>query len=106
LLVTFWNRRDGLSKTSHDLLMHWMVATPTGARRIKAVVPKGAIVAHKTGTMPGTVNDASIITSPDGKSHVVLVVFSKASSADEKVREDDVAAVAKKAYRELLNAPE
>ena len=25
LLVAFWNRRDGLSKASHDLLMQWMI---------------------------------------------------------------------------------
>ena len=102
LLVAFWNGRDGLSKASHDLLMQWMIETSTGARRIKAVVPSGAIVAHKTGTMPGVVNDAAIVTSPDGKNHVVIVVFSKAGTSEEKVREDDVAAAAKKAYEELL----
>ena len=102
LLVAFWNRRDGLSKASHDLLMKWMVDTPTGMRRIRAVMPKGAVVAHKTGTMPGTVNDAAIVTSPDGKDHVVIVVFSKAGTSDEKVREDDVAAVAKKAYQHVI----
>jgi beta-lactamase class A len=102
LLVAFWNGRDGLSKASHDLLMQWMIETPTGARRIKAVVPPGSAVAHKTGTMPGVVNDAAIVTSPDGKNHIVVVVFSKAGTSPEKVREDDVAAAAKKAYEELL----
>ena len=52
--------------------------------------------------MPGTVNDAAIVTSPDGKDHVVIVVFSKAGTSDEKVREDDVAAVAKKAYQHVI----
>ncbi len=101
LLTTFWNRRDGLSKANHDLLMQWMIDTPTGARRIKAVMPKGSVVAHKTGTMPGVVNDAAIVTSPDEKNHYVIVVFSKAGTSPEKVREDDVAAAAKKAYDEL-----
>jgi len=102
LLVAFWNRRDGLSKASHDLLMRWMIETPTGARRIKAVVPAGAVVAHKTGTMPGVVNDAAIVTSPDGRHHIVIVVFSKAGTSAEKVREDDVAAAGKKVYAEFL----
>lgn len=102
LLVAFWNRRDGLSKASHDLLMQWMIETPTGVRRIKAVVPAGSVVAHKTGTMPGVVNDAAIVTSPDGRDHVVLVVFSKAGTTEEKVREDDVAAAAKKVLGELV----
>jgi beta-lactamase class A len=103
LLLAFWNRRDGLSKASHDLLMQWMIETPTGVRRIKAVIPAGSVVAHKTGTMPGVVNDAAIVTSPDGKDHVVIVVFSKSGTSAEKVREDDVAAAAKKAYRQLLD---
>jgi beta-lactamase class A len=103
LLVAFFHRRDGLSKASHDLLMQWMIDTPTGVRRIKAIVPKGSIVAHKTGTMPGTVNDVGIVTSPDGKNHVVLVVFSKGGTSDEKVREADVAAAAKAAYDALLD---
>jgi beta-lactamase class A len=102
LLVTFWKRRDGLSQQNHDLLMRWMVETPTGVRRIKAVMPAGSVVAHKTGTMPGTVNDAAIVTSPDGKDHVVLVVFAKGGTSAEKVREDDVAAAAKKVWRELV----
>jgi beta-lactamase class A len=104
LLVAFWNRRDGLSKASHDLLMQWMIETPTGVRRIKAVVPAGSVVAHKTGTMPGVVNDAAIVTSPDGKDHVVIVVFSKSGTSKEKIREDDVAAAAKKAWRELVGS--
>jgi beta-lactamase class A len=102
LLATFFRRRDGLSKTSHDLLMQWMIGTPTGVRRIKSAVPQGSIVAHKTGSMPGVVNDAAIITSSDGRNHVVLVIFSKAGAGDEKVREDEVAAAAKKAYDEVL----
>ena len=104
LLVKFWNRRDGLSKASHDLLMQWMIETPTGTRRIKSAVPAGSVVAHKTGTMPGVVNDAAIVTSPDGKDHVVIVIFSKAGTSPEKKREDDVAAVAKKVWDELVAA--
>lgn len=103
LLAAFFHRRDGLSKASHDLLMQWMIDTPTGVRRIKAVVPKGSVVAHKTGTMPGTVNDVGIVTSPDGKNHVVIVVFSKGGTTEEKIREDDVAAAAKAAYQQLLS---
>ncbi len=102
LLATFWNRRDGLSKTSHDLLVKWMIDTPTGVRRIKSAMPAGSVVAHKTGTMPGTVNDAAVVTSPDGKNHIVMVIFSKAGTSPEKKRENDVAATAKKVWRELV----
>jgi beta-lactamase class A len=104
LLAAFWNRRDGLSKASHELLMQWMIDTPTGVRRIKSAVPTGSVVAHKTGTMPGVINDAAIVTSPDGKDHIVLVIFSKAGTSPEKKREDDVAAVAKNVWRELVGS--
>jgi beta-lactamase class A len=102
LLIKFWQRKDGLSKESHDLLMQWMIETPTGVRRVKSVMPKGSVVAHKTGTMPGVVNDATIVTSPDGRGHIVIVVFSKSGTADEKLRENDVAAAAKKAYEAVI----
>jgi beta-lactamase class A len=39
------------------------------------------LVAHKTGTMPGTVNDAGILTSPDGRVHIAIAVMSKGSTA-------------------------
>jgi beta-lactamase class A len=105
LLVAFWQGRDGLSRPSHALLARWMKETKTGPRRIKAAMAPGSTILHKTGTMPGTVNDAAIVTSPDGKHHVVLVVFSKRGSAPEPAREDDVAAAARAAYDAVTHAP-
>ncbi len=101
LLAAFWQRRDGLTKESHDLLVHWMTVTPTGPRRIKAGVP-GATLVHKTGTMPGTVNDAGILISPDGKHHVALAIFTKGSRRDKTAKaEDDIAAIAAQVWAEL-----
>jgi beta-lactamase class A len=103
LLFAFHRHRDGLTTESHDLLARWMTESTTGAHRIRAAVPPGAVVMHKTGTMPGTTNDAAIVTSPDGKSHIVLVIFSKgAKTASEEAREADVASVAKAAYEALM----
>ena len=102
LLVAFWNRRDGLTKDSHDLLMQLMTQSQTGKRRIKAGVP-GATVAHKTGSMPGTANDVALITSADGKHHVAIAVFTKASKRDATAdAEDDIAAIAAKVWAELV----
>ena len=99
LLVAFWQRRDGLSKESHDLLVHWMTVTPTGSRRVKAALPDGATFVHKTGTMPGTTNDVGIIVSPDGKQHVVVAIFGKASRRDvTREAEEDIAAIARKVW--------
>lgn len=104
LLVTFWQRRDGLSKESHDLLVHWMTVTPTGARRVKTGLPDGATFVHKTGTMPGTTNDVGIIVSPDGKQHIAVAIFGKASRRDvTREAEEDIAAIARKVWT-LLTA--
>jgi beta-lactamase class A len=101
LLVAFWKRRDGLSRGSHDLLVHWMTTSPTGPRRIKAGAP-GWTLAHKTGTMPGTVNDVGILISPDGRRQIALVVFTKASRRDvTKDQEDDIAAITRKVLESL-----
>ena len=100
LLVALWNRRDGLTPESHDLLVRLMTETQTGARRIKAVVP-GATVAHKTGTMPGTTNDVALITLPNGE-HIALAIFAKASKRDVTAEaEEDIRAIAREVLDEL-----
>lgn len=101
LLVAVWRGRDGLSRETRDLLMHWMTVTPTGPRRIKASMPSGATVIHKTGTMPGTTNDAAIVTSEAGD--VVIVVFTRSATSDREVIEDDIAATARAAYDALID---
>lgn len=101
LLARFWRGEDGLSKESHAMLVDWMSHSITGARRIKAALPPGATVAHKTGTMPGTANDVGVITTANGE-HVAIVVFTKArKNASERNAEDDIAAI----VRAVLSAP-
>jgi len=101
LLVAFWNKRDGLSPESHALLVQLMTETQTGAHRIKAAVPGGATVTHKTGTMPGTANDVAIITLPNGE-HIALAIFTKGSKRDvTKEAEEDIRAITRKVLEEL-----
>lgn len=103
LLVAFHHGRDGLTRESHALLLRWMEESPTGPRKLRAGVPKGAIVAHKSGQMPGTSNDAGIITSPDGKHHLVIAIFSKGSKAgDAKAADADIADAVRAIYAELM----
>ena len=101
LLFAFWRGRDGLSDASHALLLKWMTDSPTGTNRIRAGVPAGSVVIHKTGTMPGTTNDAAIVTAADGTNAVVIVIFSKAANAKDEDCERDLAAIAERVYEEL-----
>ncbi len=82
-----------------EKLMRWMTETTTGPKRIKAGLPKGTVVAHKTGTMPGTTNDVAII---DGR--YVVAIFTKASKLENEDVEPDIAAVARAVYEELTRS--
>lgn len=94
---------------AYDLLRQMMIDTPTGANRIKAQLPAGTIVAHKTGgqyTSPeginGATNDVAIITSPDGKRHILMAVLMKGATADESTRERIMAESARLLYDALM----
>ncbi len=107
LLMKFYRNEVGLSKASYRLAMKHMTDTTTGAKRIKSILPAGATLAHKTGTMPGVVNDIGIITSPDGKQHLLVAIVTKerkTSTVDEV--EAVIAAAAKKIYDELMTPAE
>jgi beta-lactamase class A len=92
-----------VSKSSTDFLMKIMEGTETGAKRIKGLLPKGTVVAHKTGSsmteqgLAAATNDAGIITLPNGK-HLIITVFVTDSKADFDTREAVIARVAKAAY--------
>jgi beta-lactamase class A len=69
---------DLLPKPETDLLLNHMVRTTTGERRIKGRLPADTLVAHKTGTTAVVINDAGIITLPQGSKipgRLVLAVY-------------------------------
>jgi beta-lactamase class A len=85
-----------LSKSSNDFLLKIMRETTTGPDRIRGLLPKDAVVAHKTGTsgtrdgITAATNDAGIVTLPDGK-HYAIVVFVSNARADEATRDSVIA---------------
>lgn len=96
---------QGLSEASQALLLRLMTETPTGPRRIKGLLPDGTVVAHKTGTS-GTVdgvtaatNDVGIVTLPNGQ-HLAIAVFVSDSTANDTIREEVIAKVARAAWDE------
>jgi beta-lactamase class A len=101
LLATFARRKDGLTPASHDLLFQFMTKSHNPIR-IASALPSGAIVAHKTGTMPGVFNDVGIITSADGKHHIAIAVFTKkAAEQNEDVALKVVGHIARAVYDEF-----
>lgn len=73
-----------LSEASRALLLHWMFESPTGLGRIKAGVPDGWRVAHKTGTGGyGPTNDIGVLYPPSG-APVIVAAYYHATSDDPK----------------------
>lgn len=90
----------GLSEESRTLLLKFMTESPTGPRRLKGLLPKDSVVAHKTGTsgtrdgVTAATNDIGIVTLPSGR-HLAIAVFVADSPADETTREQVIAKVAR-----------
>lgn len=96
LLRMIWTD-DGLSPESAALLRDIMIRCQTGAGRIRGMLPPDVVVANKTGTIGGTLNDVGVIELPDG-SHVAVAVFIRGSDASNEVRERAVAHSARAVY--------
>jgi beta-lactamase class A len=99
-LLRSLHERRGLSEQSQQLLLKHMTETPTSAKRLKGLLPKTVVVAHKTGTggsndgvAPAT-NDIGLITLPDGR-HLAIAVFVSDARADLATREAVIARIAK-----------
>lgn len=93
-------RIDGAAATStgsRDFLLASMSRTRTGAARLKGLLPRGTLVAHKTGTSGGVANDVGYITLPDGRRFAV-VVFTKSSDTPLADRDRAIAEVARSLY--------
>jgi beta-lactamase class A len=80
------------------LAMQIMLKCETGEMRIKGELPPGTAVAHKTGTLAGTVDDCGIIYLPDGQGHVALSFLSKEFTADTADVEEIIAKIARFVY--------
>jgi beta-lactamase class A len=82
------------------LLLQWMTETSTGPHRLKALLPAGTVIAHKTGTsgvdggLAHATNDVGLITMKDGRKLAVAVLVSD-SRAPEAVREGVIAQIGK-----------
>jgi beta-lactamase class A len=105
ILLRKFHEGQGLSKSSQALLLRWMTEGSTGKKRIKGLLPKGTVVAHKTGTsktvdgMAGATNDVGLVTLPNGN-HLAIAVFVSDSKADLATREAAIAKVSKVAWDE------
>lgn len=64
---------------SRNYLLDLMSHCQTGKNRMKAMLPFGTLVEHKTGTLDGLADDVGFITLPDGR-RVAVAIFTRGGS--------------------------
>ncbi|MFM9986405.1 MAG: class A beta-lactamase [Flavobacteriales bacterium] len=105
LMLQKYFAKEILKEDTHNLLWNAMTNGPSGAKRLKYLLPTGTVVAHKTGTgntddATGKIfalNDVGIIVLPGGKP-ICLAVFTANSFETEEVTEDVMAQIGKAVY--------
>ncbi|RQO66125.1 class A beta-lactamase, subclass A2 [Pedobacter sp. KBW06] len=97
-----------LKKTTEDFLMKIMEETVTGPGKIKGLLPKGTLVAHKTGNsgvnkegITAASNDIGIVTLPNGKKMLISAFVSMSKESDQE-NDKIIAALTKAAFEEGL----
>jgi len=113
LLAAIW-KGAALGRESTSLLLDIMARCETGEDRLKAMLPAGTRVAHKTGTIEGPIgygarrprvlNDVGIIDLPGGAGHVAMAVFVMGSPRDAQAQASAIARMARKVYDAFLAA--
>ncbi len=95
-------RGDLLSPKHLALLERWITETPTGQGRVKAGVPAGYTVGHKTGTgARKTHNDIGIIWDPQGASALISVFSTGAVEASPEAIDAAIAEATRQAVAAL-----
>lgn len=97
----YYNKNKLLSKKSYDFIWKVMRETETGQVRLKGQLPKGTVVAHKTGSsgankqgITAAVNDIGIVFLPNGK-HYFISVFVTNSTENADTNEKIIADISK-----------
>ncbi|MEO7564725.1 MAG: serine hydrolase, partial [Sphingomicrobium sp.] len=73
------DRGNILSPSSRSTLLNFMSQCQTGKNRMKALLPEGTRVEHKTGTLDGLSDDVGFLTMPDGR-RVAIAIFARGGS--------------------------
>jgi beta-lactamase class A len=78
-LLRLIDRGDALTAESRHLLLDMMRRCATGSNRIRGILPPGAIVEHKTGTLSGYTGDVGYLVTPTGR-RIAVAFFARGGS--------------------------
>jgi beta-lactamase class A len=87
-----------LKPASTQLLTGIMERNTTGKARIRGRLPEGTVVAEKTGTIGGSVNNVGLVTLPGSAGKLIVAVFIKQSTKSVEDRERVIADIARALY--------
>lgn len=106
--LEIFRTQDILPQPFHNFLWDTLTGTITGGNKIKALLPEGTFVAHKTGSsfrnaegLKAAENDIAIIQLPDGR-YYSLVVFVADSMESNDVNCGIIAQISKAVYDSLV----
>jgi beta-lactamase class A len=87
-----------VDRAASDEIIDILKECQTGAARIPGLLPKGIDVAHKSGTISGSINDTGIVILPYNAGHIAITVFMKNARATTAIRERVIADISRYAY--------
>ena len=100
-MVSLLQRLDSgtlLKPSSRSYLLDLMARCQTGKNRMRALLPSGTRVEHKTGTLNGLTTDVGFITLPDGR-RLAIALFARHGTNRPSV----LASAARKIYDGFIN---
>jgi beta-lactamase class A len=78
-LLRLIDSEGALASQSRYLLRDMMRRCATGSNRIRGILPPGATVEHKTGTLSGYTGDVGFLTTPTGR-RIAVAFFARGGS--------------------------
>ncbi|MEQ7872409.1 serine hydrolase [Sphingomonas sp. ASV193] len=98
-MLRMLDRGSLLQPSSRSFILSLMASCETGKNRMRALLPWGTPVEHKTGTLTGLADDVGFITLPDGRRLAIAIFTRKGNN-----RPATIAQAARTIYDGFLNS--
>jgi beta-lactamase class A len=91
-------RGEIVDRAASDQIIEIMKECQTGTARIRGLLPPETTVAHKSGSISGSINDTGVVFLPFDAGHLAVTVLMKNARATTAARERVIAEVTRYAY--------
>lgn len=92
-----------VDRAASDEIIEILKECQTGTARIPGLLPADTIVAHKSGTLGGSINDTGIVFLPYNAGHLAVTVLMRDAKATTADRERVIADITRYAYDYFVN---